>query len=302
MDADEREFFKGLNSAKKYNKTYKDVGKSQQPHFNPMQPFVNAWPDIALNSTSSKSENIPALPIPLEYTGSAWQWEYDGFPVRPYYLAGICIQENGENVWRCFLDHATKTITSLTPLKIQKDPTGRHFVEVKKKGETKKYYIDEVLEKCFGPNHKTATPLTQTDTVVTITASPVSNGVSLSTIQVKKPNVTIFQYDNGEWAFYFEGKFCVSRKHSLAAWMAIDWEKKTYSKVTPYRIHTRSDGSKYVSVKQKDGTYKDFELDIAVCTTFNGPPSIPNAKVRHIDGNLGNCDASNLEWIEKTEQ
>lgn len=196
------------------------------------------------------------------------------------------------------MDHAIKTITSLTPLKIQKDPTGRHFVEVKQNSETNRFYIDEVLEKCFGPNHNAVTPaVSHTNTAVAITASPVLNGTSLSTIHVKKPNVTIFQYGNEEWAFYFEGKFCVSREHSFAAWMSIDWEKKTYSKVMPYRIHIRPNGSKYVSVKQTDGTYKDFELDVAVCTTFNGAPSTANAKVRHIDGNLGNCDASNLEWI-----
>ena len=60
------------------------------------------------------------------------------------------------------------------------------------------------------------------------------------------------------------------------------------------QIHTDINGSKFLNVKPKT-----VQLDEAVADTYNPMPDDGKKyKLVHNDGNLGNCQANNLEWKE----
>lgn len=60
------------------------------------------------------------------------------------------------------------------------------------------------------------------------------------------------------------------------------------------QIHTNTDGSKFLNVKPKN-----VPLDELVADAYNPMPDDGKKyKLVHNDGNLGNCQANNLEWKE----
>ena len=60
------------------------------------------------------------------------------------------------------------------------------------------------------------------------------------------------------------------------------------------QIHTDINGSKFLNVKPKT-----VQLDEAVADAYNPMPDDGKKyKLVHNDGNLGNCQANNLEWKE----
>ena len=61
----------------------------------------------------------------------------------------------------------------------------------------------------------------------------------------------------------------------------------------PLVIHTRADGTKYLDTK----SHGKIPLDEAVATCFRPMPQDGKKyALTHKDSNLGNCNASNLEW------
>ena len=59
------------------------------------------------------------------------------------------------------------------------------------------------------------------------------------------------------------------------------------------QIHTDINGSKFLNVKP------NVKLDEAVADAYNPMPNDGKKyKLVHNDGNLGNCQANNLEWTE----
>lgn len=63
------------------------------------------------------------------------------------------------------------------------------------------------------------------------------------------------------------------------------------------KVYTREDGVKYIMVNGKP-----VWLDLMVGSCFcHKPKDGKHYVISHKDGDIGNCDRSNLEWIEKED-
>lgn len=72
-------------------------------------------------------------------------------------------------------------------------------------------------------------------------------------------------------------------------------EYKDSSLNCPLRIYSKPDNSKYLNTK----SHGEIPLDEAVAICFKSMPKDGNKyKLIHKDGNLGNCHASNLDWVQ----
>lgn len=302
MERDKYDFFKQKSKSKGSKASHSAKGQMPQTHFNPTTPFN---PPASTGSISSTG--MPSLPITLTSTGTTWEWHYQGYRVRNFIAGGFWMCENGSDAFWAFRDWKTQTLTDIKPLSIVPGTSGEYYVETKSKGKTNRWRVDEALNACFKGGHtsnqSTTTPSLASNAVPpqTAVANPAAAAPAPALApgippQPKKQNVSLIPYQGNDYGFYFDEKFFVSKKNGLAAWMYVDWKTKTTSRVIPYNIHTNPNGSKYVSVKQEDDSYKDIDLATAVCTTFNGKPLDPNQVVKFKDGNVGNCDADNLYW------
>ena len=65
----------------------------------------------------------------------------------------------------------------------------------------------------------------------------------------------------------------------------------------PTSDHTLVQGKPVVAVETPDGMGV-FSVAEVVLVTFVGPRPSPTAVADHIDGNLRNCAAANLRWVE----
>lgn len=72
-------------------------------------------------------------------------------------------------------------------------------------------------------------------------------------------------------------------------------EYKDSSLNCPLRIYSKPDNSKYLNTQ----SHGEIPLDEAVSICFKPMPKNGNKyKLIHKDGNLGNCHASNLDWVQ----
>lgn len=91
-------------------------------------------------------------------------------------------------------------------------------------------------------------------------------------------------------------RYCV--KYNVWVNNAGDYAYREYNDPTwncPLIIHTRPDGSKFLNTK----SHGEIPLDEAIAICYRHMPN--NGKkyiLIHKDGNLGNCQANNLEWKE----
>ncbi len=279
-DPDMRDFFKGSNKAKKYNDEWKKKKKQQkQENQIPMAPFSPATipPPVLWKE--------PQPPINVVTNGGYPEWEWMGKTFRPYYAGNLWLNCDASHVYFAFRNWETDTITNVRRLDVKIDANGKQYVENWVNKVLTQVYLDDALKTCFHTSIQSL-PISATSQNV-----PQANSI-------KRPNVTIFTYKGEEYAFYYEGKFCVSKKNGKAAWLKINWETKTHNQdaAKPYDVFSRKDGTLAVNVKQQSGSYVEFDMAKAICRTFNGNPTFPDMIVKFRDGNVGNCDADNLYW------
>lgn len=278
-DPDMNDFFRSPNRAKKYNDELKKKKKQQQQgHMDPFTPFSPAtmpppviWKD-------------PVPPIDVVKNGNWPEWEWMGSTFRHYYNGNIWLNCDASHVYRAFHNHDEDAITSVTRLDVKVDSNGKQYVENTVNHVLTKVYLDDALRKVY----QTGLP--------PISVAAVVNQPTQINQPLKNPQVLNLQ--GVDYSFYYDGKFCVSRKGGLACWMHIDWKANpiTYDKATKYDVNVDAIGRKYVKVKQSDGTWKDFDMAVAVAKTYLKDPISPNMEVKFKDGDVGNCDADNLYW------
>lgn len=91
-------------------------------------------------------------------------------------------------------------------------------------------------------------------------------------------------------------RYCV--KYNVWVNNAGDYAYREYNDPTwncPLIIHTRPDGSKFLNTK----SHGEIPLDEAIAICYRPMPNDGKKYVLiHKDGNLGNCQANNLEWKE----
>ncbi|MGJ0550365.1 hypothetical protein [Phocaeicola vulgatus] len=91
-------------------------------------------------------------------------------------------------------------------------------------------------------------------------------------------------------------RYCV--KYNVWVNNAGDYAYREYNDPTwncPLIIHTRPDGSKFLNTK----SHGEIPLDEAIAICYRPMPNDGKKyKLVHNDGNLGNCQANNLEWKE----
>ncbi len=266
-----KEFFKGTNNAKKFNKKM----KQRQTHFDPTEPFSNPIP----RPTWAE----PKPPMVAVKNGSYYEWEWMGVTFRPYYAGNLWLNCDASRVYYAFLNRDTNTITSVRRLEVKYEADGKQYVENYVNKVLTKVYLDDALRTVY---HTGLQPV-----------KPSSTTQSLE-INCDKRDPNIFIHDGNEYAFYHDGKFCVSRTGGLACWMHIDWSgtPPTFDRTIPYNVKTKANGRKYVDVKQPDGTYKEFDIATAVGKTFYIEPKLPGCVVKFKNGDVSDCDADNLYW------
>lgn len=282
-DPDMREFFKGSKRNKKNNDWWKkDMKKKQQsqPILNPTTPFASIpptpqWPE-------------PTPPVDVVNNGNWPEWEWMGETFRLYYAGSIWLNRDASHVYWAFWNRGTDTITSIKPLVIKEDATGRQYVETYRKEITTITYLDDALKTCFHTSLQSVQVSSPTPQNVSKPIPP----------QPSKRNRTIYPLDGEDFAFDHVEKFFVSKKNGRAAGLSVDWGSKTHNpdKAKRYSVFSRKDGSLAVNVKQPDGTYKEIDMATVICRTFNGDAPITGMVVKFKDGNPGNCDADNLYW------
>ena len=91
-------------------------------------------------------------------------------------------------------------------------------------------------------------------------------------------------------------RYCV--KYNVWVNNAGDYAYREYNDPTwncPLIIHTRPDGSKFLNTK----SHGEIPLDEAIAICYRPMPNDGKKYILiHKDGNLGNCQANNLEWKE----
>lgn len=281
-DPDMREFFKGTNGAKKYNKQLKkDMDKCKQSSFEPSVPFTNATPP-------KQTWQEPQPPIDVVKNGRYDEWEWMRHTFRPYYDGNLWLNCDASHVYYAFRDYSTSTIIKVKRLDIKIDADGKQYVENYVNKELTTVYLEDALRATF---HTGLAPV-QSPSAPTSTVAPQ--------YYCEKRNPTIFSNEGVDYAFFHEGKFCVSRDGNHACWVRIDWNAKTadFNTIKPFNVQIRANGEKYVSVKQSDGRYKDYDMAEAVGKTFLKEPTSSGWIVVFKDGNVSNCDADNLHWYK----
>lgn len=277
-DPDMRDFFKGSNKAKKYNDDLKKKKKQQkQIHQSPIAPFSPAtMPPVLWEE--------PQPPIDVVKNGGYPEWEWMGITFRPYYAGNLWLNCDASHVYKAFLNRDTYEITSVKRLDVKIDADGKLYVENWVNKVLTKVYMDDALRAVYRTG------------LAPVKMTPIAIQPTQSNQAMRNPQ--IFNYQGIDYSFYHEGKFCVSRNGGLACWMHIDWSVRPaiFDKPIPYNVKVGSDGRKFVSVKQSDGTWKDFDMAVAVAKTYLKEPTSPNMEVKFKDGNVGNCDADNLYW------
>lgn len=280
-DPEMREFFKGSNGAKKYNKQLKkDMDKRKQSS-NSIFPFTNTTPP-------KQTWQEPQPPIDVVKNEGYPEWEWMGIIFRPYYAGNLWLNCDASHVYYAFRDYDTNTITKVKRLDIKIDATGKQYVENYVNKVLTTVYLDDALRATF---HTGLSPVQSS-----VSPTPtVSNQYFC-----EKRNPTIFSYNGVDYAFFHEGKFCVSRDGNHACWVRIDWNAKTadFNTIIPFEIRTKANGEKFVSIKQSDGRYKDYYMAEAVGKTFLKEPTSSGWIVVFKDGNVSNCDADNLHWYK----
>lgn len=280
-DPDMREFFKGSNGAKKYNKQLKkDMDKRKQSS-NPIFPFTNTTPP-------KQTWQEPQPPLDVVKNGGYPEWEWMGIIFRPYYAGNLWLNCDASHVYYAFRDYDSNTITKVKRLDIKIDATGKQYVENYVNKVLTTVYLDDALRATFH------TGLSPVQSLVSPTQT-VSNHYFC-----EKRNPTIFSYKGVDYAYFPDGKFCVSRDGNHACWVRIDWNAKTadFNTIKPFNVQIRANGEKYVSVKQADGRYKDYDMAEAVGKTFLKEPTSSSWIIVFKDGNVSNCDADNLHWYK----
>lgn len=278
-DPDMREFFKGSNGAKKYNKQIKKVMEKRKPSFDPTVPFSSS---IIPRPTWEE----PRPPIDVVKNGKYDEWEWMGHTFRPYFAGSLWLNCDASHVYYAFRDYETQTITKAKRLDVKIDSDGKQYVENYVNKILTKVFIDDALRTVY---HTGLSPV-QSPVSSTPTSSPQ--------YYCEKKSPQILNHDGVDYAFYHEGKFCVSRDGGLACWMRIDWSTKpaTFDKITIYKVYTKPNGRKYVNVKQTDDSYKEFDMATAVGKTFLKDPPSDGCIIKFKDGDVSNCDADNLYW------
>lgn len=288
MERDKYDFFKGKNKAKKYDFSGKSKMKDEAAtplHYAPMAPF-------ATDTASSQASNHKdfSLPIPVKQNGKFAEWEFEGEPMRHYFQGNIWLNNKGNKICWAFFDRNAMAITSIKPVTIEHDANG-DFVVITSRGKEIKTYIKDALRICFPAS-------------IPSDSSKVQETEQTGNIMFpKKPKVTLVQVEGDDLAFYHEPienneyPFWVSKKGGRAYFGIYDWHlHQIKSEFKPYNVQKDSSGRKYISVKQKDGSWKKYDLATAICTVFNGKPTFPDMFVKFLDGNPENCDANNLYW------
>lgn len=238
----------------------------------------------------------PQTPVKLTKNNNVWEWEYNGCRMRHYYSSGLWFSENGLYVFWGWWDRASESLTQLKPIEINTDFEGRKYVKNSQKEQSEVFYVDEAVGKCFkGGSQKSSSSTIQA-------ASSFKLNKSTFVPTPKKPTVTKVPIDGYDYGFFYDpikaGKnpMWVSETGGLAAFIKFNWETKTPGNHFPYNIHLDQAGRKSVRIKEKDGTWTEYDLATAICKVFNGNPPSQEFVVKFRDGDVGNCDADNLCW------
>lgn len=108
-------------------------------------------------------------------------------------------------------------------------------------------------------------------------------------------NLWTWRFKGIQMRNHFSSGFWFSEdgKHVFWAWQ--DQEKHQLTSLKAVEILSVASVRQYVEVKRKsEQTWKQY-VDEAVCTCFHAKPQLGQFP-RHIDGNLNNDAADNLQW------
>lgn len=108
-------------------------------------------------------------------------------------------------------------------------------------------------------------------------------------------NLWTWEYDGKQMRNHFASGFWFSQDGKNAFWGWQELQNHIITSIKSVDILSDATGRQYVEVKRKgEKTWRQY-VDEAVCVCFHGRCK-PNQRVNHIDGDIRNCDADNLEW------
>lgn len=106
-----------------------------------------------------------------------------------------------------------------------------------------------------------------------------------------------FTYQGMEMRFHFQSGLWYSRNGEYVFWAWNDWANHQLTTIKAVEILKDDDGRQFVMVRHNGKEHRKQYVDEAVCTCFKGTAK-PGQVVCHTDGDITNCTADNLKWIE----
>lgn len=125
--------------------------------------------------------------------------------------------------------------------------------------------------------------------------APLGIQLPIQLEQENGSNLWTWRFKGIQMRNHFSSGFWFSEdgKHVFWAWQ--DQEKHQLTSLTAVEILSVASVRQYVEVKRKgEQPWKQY-VDGAVCTCFHAKPQLGQFP-RHIDGNLNNDAADNLQW------
>lgn len=115
--------------------------------------------------------------------------------------------------------------------------------------------------------------------------------------QASGSNLWTWEFGGKQMRNHFASGFWYSQDGKNVFWGLLNQQEHCITILKTVDILTDSNGRQYVEVKRKGKQTWEQYVDEAVCICFHGRPTNPNERVNHIDGDIRNCDAANLEWL-----
>lgn len=125
--------------------------------------------------------------------------------------------------------------------------------------------------------------------------APFGLQLPIQLAQENGSNLWTWQFNDLQMRNHFASGFWYSEDGHYVFWAWQDLQNHILTSLKVVDVLVDSNDRKYVEVNRKgEPTWKQY-LDEAVCTCFHGRCK-PNQRVNHIDGDMRNCNADNLEW------
>lgn len=126
-------------------------------------------------------------------------------------------------------------------------------------------------------------------------AAPFGLQLPIQLSQASGSSLWTWQFNGQQMRNHFASGFWYSQDGKNVFWGWQDLQQHKLTSLKTVEILHDDRGRQYVEVKRKgEQTWKQY-LDEAVCTCFHGRPE-PNQRINHINGDISDCEADNLEW------